>query len=208
MSSTLALRRPAIFYGWYIVGVALIAQFVAAGTSSYASGVFLKPMTENLGWSRADFSAVQTVSTFVTGALGLFVGVQMDRRGPRLLMLAGGIVSGAALMMLSSVHSLWQFYLISGVGQTAGNAMLGNLVVNVTVSRWFVARRGMAVAIASAGVSMGGVVMTPLSSWWVDQYGWQTDWVLMGLLVGHDPAIGLRDWGSRGCGPYARRYEP
>ncbi len=176
-------RRPAVFYGWYIVGVALVAQFVAAGTTSYVSGVFLKPMTTDLGWTRGDFSGVQTVSTFVTGALGLFIGVQIDRRGPRLLMFVGGILSGGALIMFSQVHNLWEFYLIRGVAQTAGNAMLGNLVVNVTLSRWFVARRGMAVAIASAGVSLGGVVMAPLAAWWVGAYGWQTAWILIGLLV-------------------------
>jgi OFA family oxalate/formate antiporter-like MFS transporter len=181
--SSIAVRRPAVFYGWYIVGVALVAQFVAAGTSNYAAGVFLKPMTQDLGWSRGDFSAVQTVSTFVMGLLGLFIGVQVDKRGPRILMFAGGILSGAALVLLGAVHNLWQFYLVRGVGQTAGNAMLGNLVVNVTLSRWFVARRGMAVAIASAGVSMGGVLMAPLASWWVDAYGWREAWVLMGLLV-------------------------
>ncbi|HXH20527.1 MAG TPA: MFS transporter [Dehalococcoidia bacterium] len=178
-----ALRRPAIFYGWYIVGVALVAQFISAGTSAYAAGVFLKPMTEDLGWSRGDFSAVQTVSTVVMGALGLFVGVQVDKRGPRPLMLAGGVISGASLILLSRVESLWQFYLIRGIGHTAGNALLGNLVVNVTVARWFVVRRGMAVSIASAGVSMGGVLMAPLASWWVEAYGWQTAWVLTGLLV-------------------------
>jgi sugar phosphate permease len=181
--TSIALRRPAVFYGWYIVGVALVAQFISAGTSAYAAGVFLKPMTEDLGWSRADYSAVQTVSTVVSGALGLFVGVQVDRRGPRPLMLAGGVIAGAALILLSRVDSLWQFYLVRGVGHTAGNALLGNLVVNVTVARWFVVRRGMAVAIASAGVSMGGVLMAPLASWWVEQYGWQTAWVLTGILV-------------------------
>jgi OFA family oxalate/formate antiporter-like MFS transporter len=163
--------------------VALLAQFVSAGTSSYASGVFLKPMTTDLGWSRADFSAVQTVSTCVMGGLGLFVGIQLDRRGPRLLMFVGGILAGASMIMLSSVHHLWQFYLIRGIGQTAGNAMLGNLVVNVTLSRWFVARRGLAVAIASAGVSMGGVLLTPMVSWWVTDYGWRTAWVMLGFMV-------------------------
>lgn len=178
-----AEKRPPVFYGWYIVAVALVAQFVSAGTQAYAIGVFLKPMTHDLGWSRQAFSAVQTVSTFVSGAVGLFIGVQIDRRGPRHLMFLGGVISGIALMALSTVHSLWQFYLIRGVGQTIGNAMLGNLVVNVTVSKWFVARRGIAVAIGSAGVSLGGVLMAPLVSWWITDYGWRTSWMILGFVV-------------------------
>jgi sugar phosphate permease len=183
MRLSLPRHRPTIFYGWYIVGVALVAQFVAMGTQAYAIGVFLKPMTHDLGWSRESFSAVQTVSTFVMGAIGLFVGGMIDRRGPRLLMFFGGIIAGAALIGTSRVQELWQFYLLRGVAQTIGNAMLGNLVVNVTVARWFVARRGMAVSIASAGVSLGGVLMAPVVAMWVDAYGWRTSWVLLGIVV-------------------------
>jgi len=183
MRLSLPWHRPAIFYGWYIVGVALVAQFVAMGTQAYAIGIFLKPMTHDLGWSRESFSAVQTVSTFVMGAIGLFVGGMIDRRGPRLLMFFGGIIAGAALIGTSRVQELWQFYLLRGVAQTIGNAMFGNLVVNVTVARWFVARRGMAVSIASAGVSLGGVLMAPVVAMWVDAYGWRTSWVLLGIVV-------------------------
>lgn len=176
------LRRPE-YYGWYIVGVALVAQFVAMGTQTYASTVFLKPMTADLDWSRSEFSAVQTVSTAVMGGVGFLVGALIDRRGPRPLMLAGGIICGTALIVTSQVQELWQFYLARGVAQTVGNALLGNLVVNVTLSRWFIARRGMAVAIASSGVSLGGVLMTPMVSFVVDSHGWRAGWVFLGILV-------------------------
>ena len=176
-------RGPRAFYGWYIVGVALVAQFVAVGTQTYASTVFLKPMTEELGWTRSEFSAVQTVSTVVMGVVGFVVGALIDRRGPRLLMLVGGVICGFALIATSQVQELWQFYLARGVAQTVGNAMLGNLVVNVTISKWFIARRGMAVAIASAGVSLGGVLMTPVVSFVVDHWGWRDAWMALGVMV-------------------------
>src|SRR5829696_7859910 len=75
--------RPRLFYGWYIVGVALLAQCVMSGTQAFTSGLFLTPMTQELGWSRESFSAVQTVSTVVMGGLGLLIGGMVDRRGPR-----------------------------------------------------------------------------------------------------------------------------
>jgi len=177
------LRHPVKFYGWYIVAVALVAQFVAVGTQTYASTVFLKPMTQDLGWTRSQFSAVQTVSTVVMGVVGFVIGALIDRRGPRRLMLIGGVVCGAALIATSRVEDLWQFYLARGVAQTIGNALLGSLVVNVTLSKWFIARRGMAVAIASSGVSLGGVLMTPLVSAIIDQWGWRDAWVALGVMV-------------------------
>lgn len=140
-------------------------------------------MTQDLGWSRGEFSAVQTVSTFIMGTVGFVIGGTIDRRGPRRLMLIGTVVCACSLAMTSQVNTAWQFYLARGVGQTVGNALLGNLVVNVTVAKWFVVRRGMAISIASAGVSLGGVLMTPLAAWWIDLYGWRSGWVMLGVLV-------------------------
>lgn len=176
-------RGSTPFYGWYIVGAALAAQFISAGTQAYVGGVFLKPMTDDLGWSRSQFSAVQTVSTFVMGTVGFVIGSQIDQRGPRRLMLIGTAICASSLMLTSQVHAAWQFYLIRGVGQTVGNALLGNLVVNVTVAKWFVVRRGLAVSIASAGVSLGGVIMAPLTAWWIHEYGWRSGWVMIGFVV-------------------------
>ena len=175
--------RSPLFFGWYIVGIAFVAQFVSAGTQVYAAGVFLKPMTTDLGWSRGQYSLVQTVSTVVMGVVGFSIGARIDKQGPRLLMFIGGIICGASLIATSQVHNLWEFYLARGVAQTVGGAMLGNLVVNVTVARWFVARRGMAISIASAGVSLGGVLLTPVVGWWVGDYGWREAWVFLGIMV-------------------------
>ncbi|MSQ41994.1 MAG: MFS transporter [Dehalococcoidia bacterium] len=178
-----ALRRPRIFYGWYIVGAALVAQFVGAGTQAWAAGVLLKPMTTDLGWSREAFSAVQTVSTFVSGGMGLLIGVLVDRRGPRALMLIGALIAGIAMCATSLVHELWQFYLIRGITQTIGMAMIGGLVVNVTVAKWFVARRGMAIAMASLGTSLAGVLLAPLLSLFVAAYDWRAAWIALGVTV-------------------------
>jgi len=140
-------------------------------------------MTYELGWSREGFSAVQTFSTVVMGGLGFLLGGLIDRRGPRPLMLLGSAIAGAALVGTSRVQTLWQFYLLRGCAQTVGMAMLGNLVVNVTVSKWFIARRGMAVAIASVGVSLGGVLIAPLAAGWIQDYGWRSTWILLGLIT-------------------------
>ncbi|MFN0146929.1 MAG: MFS transporter [Dehalococcoidia bacterium] len=184
MATTLTVpRRSRLFYGWYIVAVAIVAQFVAVGTQMFAAGVFLKPMTTDFGWSRESFAAVQTLSLAVSGVVGIFIGGILDRRGPRLLMLAGGVISGATLAATALVDTYWQFVLLRGIAQTIGIALCGNLVVNVTVSRWFVRRRGTAVALASVGISLAGVLMVPLLSRWVNSYGWQSGWVMLGVLV-------------------------
>lgn len=178
------LARPRhIYYGWYIVAAAVVAQFVAVGMQNYSAGVFLKPMSSDLGWSREDYANAQTLGTFVMGGLGLFIGGVIDRRGARPLMIVGAIVGGLSLLGLSRVHTLGQFYLLRGIGVTVGAIGIGNLVVNVTVSKWFVRNRGMAVAMASAGVSLSGVVLTPVAQALVDHAGWRDAWVILGVGV-------------------------
>jgi sugar phosphate permease len=186
MARIIALHLPrphGIYYGWYIVAAAVVAQFVAVGMQAYTAGVFLKPMAADLGWSREDYANAQTIGTFVTGGLGLFVGGLIDRRGARPLMIAGALLSGLCLIGLSRVHELWQFYLLRGVGITLGAMGVGNLVVNVTVAKWFVRRRGLAVAVSSMGVSLSGVVLVPVAQALIDHVGWRQAWVIFGVAV-------------------------
>jgi MFS family permease len=59
--------------------------------------------------------------------------------------------------------------------------MVGNLVVNVTLSKWFVEFRGRAVALAAMGVSFAGVLLTPLATWAIDIFGWRVAWQILAV---------------------------
>ena len=73
----------AVFYGWYIVAVGCLVSMMSMGVSAYGLGVFITPMTDELGWSRTDISLGQTLSTGVMGFLGVAIGGLVDRRGGR-----------------------------------------------------------------------------------------------------------------------------
>ncbi len=182
----LAVRLPRprrIYYGWYIVFAAIAVQMVAVGLQSYSSGVFLKPMTHDLGWSREQYANGQTIGTFVMGGLGLYIGGLLDRQGARPLMIAGALVGGLSLIGMARIHSLREYYLLRGLAFAVGSVGMGNLVINVTISKWFVRNRGMAIALASAGVSLGGVVMTPVAQALVDRFGWREAFVILGVVL-------------------------
>lgn len=176
-------RRPRVFYGWYIVAGAFLAQMMQAGLSVYAGGVFLVPMTEELGWSRTEFTLAQTTGQIVSGAVGFFVGAHVDRRGGRGVMLAGGALVTGTLFALSQVQELWQWLLLRGLLFMAGAALIGNLVVNVTLSKWFVDLRGRAIGIGAVGFSLGGILIAPPLTAFVDGYGWRGGWQMLALVV-------------------------
>ncbi len=169
--------KPARYYGYPLLAAAFVAQFVSLGIYSYVLGSFMGPMTEDLAWSRADFTLTRTIGQIIMALVGFVVGARVDAVGARPIMAVGAIILSASLYFHSEVDSLLAWWLLNGVALTCGCAMVGNLVVNVTLSKWFVLHRGKAIAIAAMGVSMGGIVITPFITWLIDTVGWREAWI-------------------------------
>ncbi|MQA01051.1 MAG: MFS transporter [Dehalococcoidia bacterium] len=176
------LGRP-VFYGWYIVGLAFVAAMMSSGIQAYSLGVFITPMTEELGWSRTDISLGQTISTGMMGVLGLFIGGTLDRRGGRGLMIGGAVLAGLGFILLGQVRELWQYYLVKGGVVTLGMVGMGAMVVNVAVSNWFVRRRGRAIAISAMGISVAALLLPTVASAMITAYGWRAAWAVIGVAV-------------------------
>ena len=172
----------AIYFGYYIVGAALIAQFISVGAQASVSGVFFDPMKDALGWTRTEFTYAQTINRFLMAFAGVWIGVYVDRLGGRPVMIVGTLVLTAALFSVSMIDELWQWLLLRGVVFAFGAAMVGNLVVNVTLSKWFVERRGRAIAVAAMGVSLAGVVWPPLMTWIISEVGWRGGWQALAAI--------------------------
>ncbi|MBM3138656.1 MAG: MFS transporter [Chloroflexi bacterium] len=176
-----AARRPRIYYGYWLVVVAFIAQFVSVGAQNYVFGPFFKPMTDDLGWTRSEYTLARTLGQFVFAFAGLMIGAYVDRHGGRRLMRVGVAILVASMVACSYVTELWQWWLLNGLALTAGAAMMGNLVVNVTLAKWFVEKRGRAAGFASMGVSFAGVALTPFATVLIDEVGWRAAWRLLAL---------------------------
>ena len=174
------MSRPS-YYGYWLIVAAFIAQFVSVGAQSYVIGPFMIPMTTELGWTRAEFTLPRTIGQVVMAFTGFFIGSLVDRKGARGFMLGGVVILSVALFLLSKVNALWQWILLNGVVLTIGASLIGNLVVNVTLAKWFVDFRGRAIAFAAMGVSFAGVLLTPLATWAIDLYGWRTGWQLLSI---------------------------
>ena len=183
------VKSPWFFYGYYLVAVALVAQFVSSGTQTYVTGVFLKPMTVELEWTRSEFGWAQTVSRFAMALIGFFVGAHVDKGRARGMMVIGCTILGAGLMLTSVIQDVgwftayYQWLLLRGVFFTIGAALISNLVVNVTLSKWFVEKRGRMVGISSMGVSLGGVLLPTPMTWVVEEFGWRVGWQVLAVMA-------------------------
>lgn len=175
--------KRGFYYGYWLILAAAVGQFATVGPMNYVPGVFLKPMTEDFGWSRSEFTLALTIGQFVLAGAGFFIGAYVDRHGGRRPMLLGTTLMVLALLGLTQVQAFWQWLVLHGLLVTVGGALAGNLVVNVTLSKWFVERRGRAIAMASMGVSLAGIVYPPAITAAVDQMGWRDAWLVLAIVT-------------------------
>ena len=208
---TFATPRARWYYGYWLVVAGLIANFVATGTDTLISGVFLVPMTDELGWTRSEYTYAPTVGRFVMSFVGFFLGAYLDRWGGRRFMFIGSTLLAVALFSLSEVTTLWQWILIRGVLSAAGAGLLGSLVVNVMLSKWFVERRGRVIAVAAMGASFAGVILPPISNILIETWGWRTAWRIIAIaavvLVYPLASLVRRQPEDRGLNPDGRSNE-
>jgi predicted MFS family arabinose efflux permease len=172
--------RGQIFYGWVVLGASALVVCLGMGTL-FSLGVFLKPMEETMGWSRSAIGAVALLNWIFMGIGSFAGGALSDRIGSRITTVAGGALLGLGLVLASQVSAIWQLHLTFGV-------MVGLAVgafyapLSATATRWFTTNRGLAVAIVSAGIGVGILVVAPLARWLTTLFDWRVAMLVLGDL--------------------------
>ena len=171
------------FYGWYIVGVGILVNI--AGTFAFSStlSIFLKPITQELGVSRGAFSLIRTFEIGVAAMIVPLLGSWIDRYGGRGVLVLGVLMEGAGLLLSSLVQSFWQFVLVRCSLVIAGEALLGSLVINVTIAQWFVRKRGRAMGIANLGTGIAKFSIPLLAASLFVLIGWRGTWAVFGVVA-------------------------
>jgi sugar phosphate permease len=179
---SVAPPRSGIFYGWIILGASVMAVALASGVSFWAFGLYIDPLEDEFGWSRAEVTGGFSVSLLVAGLAGPLVGRWVDVSGPRRVVLIGGVLSAITFGLLSATSSLWQWYAFLSV-----NALFRDLILFIPfqalISRWFDRRRGLAVGILGTGFSAGGFLVVPLMRVVIDETGWDGSFLVSGVVV-------------------------
>jgi MFS family permease len=140
-------------------------------------------MTDDLAWSSTQYTLGGSAAFVFGGVAGFVIGPLVDKHGARPLMLVGTVCYAAALFGMSRQHELWQFILLSMLAGGAGVSLVGPLVVNVTLSKWFVRRRGWAIALGSIGISLSGLITPVTMTQVVDSIGWRDAYVVLAIAI-------------------------
>lgn len=171
------------FYtGWRVLAGSFVCAALAIGFVTYTFGMFVVPVTEEFGISRASFNNGVIAFMLGMGIMSPFVGRLLDRFSARKVMVAGAVSFGVAMMLASRSSSLWQMLLLIFVLVSFGSTACGILGANTVVVRWFERRRGRALGILALCTSVGGFVAQPLAALLIESFGWRDALFLLGLI--------------------------
>jgi len=143
-----------MYYGWVIVWVT-VASAIASGVNVNPTiGVFVKPLAEEFGWSRSLIAGAVAIGTILGGVLALVVGPIIDKFGARWVLFVGFLLMGGLLILLSGIWNLWQFYAIIIMTRLLLQGII-NLTNQTVLAKWFVRKRGRALAYGNLGQRFG-----------------------------------------------------
>ena len=176
------LIRQRIFYGYIIVAACFIVLYMLWGMVLNTLPIFLKPIVEDMDWGRGPFLVALICGAIGTTVSAPIAGRMLDRVGARPVMGAGAAIIGIGLMTGSRINHLWQLYTVFafvGCGLMCATIIPCSLIIG----NWFVSRRGTAMSAAFVGTSVGGMIMSPVADWIIQNYGWRTAFAFSGISI-------------------------
>jgi MFS family permease len=145
--------------------------------------VFLKPISENFGWDRAQVVSVYSLTWLAGGLMAPVVGRLFDRHGPRTVYSLGLLLLGGAFLVASHAQALWQFQLSVGLCVGIGIAFIGNVPNSILLGRWFGPRLPTAMAVVYSAMGAGVLVLLPASQILIDHVGWRGAYQIFGIVA-------------------------
>ena len=175
-------EKSGIFWGWFVVAGVFIILSASYG-SRYCFGVFVRPMFVEYQWSMTIISFGASINLFMYAVGGILSGWLLDRMAPRWIMTFGSVIAATGFVMVSFIQTPLQFYLSYGVLCGLGSAGIGVVVGSSSVGKWFIRKRGVAVGIASMGIGVGTMILTPVAGYIVKNYDWRNGFIFFGILI-------------------------
>lgn len=180
-----------MFYGWRIVSVVFLTNFISVGLVFYSYGVFFKALVADFGGSRFGVATGIAVMQLTIAAVSPRLGRLVDRGSIRLIICGGALLMAMGFVAASRIDALWQFSAIMGTLLALGSVMMGAIPGSTLIANWFRERRGIALGVAGMGISLSGFAMAPVATRLIGSIGWRNTFLVYaaGTLVTVIPAV-------------------
>lgn len=142
--------------------------------------VFLLPISQSLGWDRAEIISIYSLAALAGGLSAPVIGRLFDRSGPRAVYSLGLLLLGGAFLAAAYAQQLWQFQFSLGLCVGLGIACIGNVPNSILLGRWFGPKLPTAMAVVYSATGAGVLILLPLSQVLIDRMGWRGAYQIFG----------------------------
>ncbi len=171
------------FYGWIIVTITMVAGVLAAGVSNITMAVVLKPISEDLGWSRSLTAAAITAGALLGGLCSPLFGPLADRLGPRFLLPLGGALVGLFAFGVGLSREPWQFYATFVPARALTEFLLCGMISFTAVTNWFYLKRPRAMGLVAMATPLGSAALSLVYQFFVTHYGWRAAFFALAMAL-------------------------
>ena len=188
-----SIRKPNIFYGWWIVLSAGIVQWYSSAVFWRGFPPFFDAILSTFGWSTAATGAAVSIQRSESGLISPFVGTVIKKFGPKKVMAFGIFLTGGSFIWMSRMQELWEFYCAITI-LTLGMSFGTFIIFLAVVGNWFHKNRGKAISMLMAGAGLGGITI-PLIVLGIEEFGWRNMIFSVGLgfwILGFPTSLVLR----------------
>lgn len=173
-------KRP-LDYRWIVLAACLIFLTTSSGMR-FSFGVFFKPLEQDFALTRAQTSGVFSLLGLASSVFALLAGIALDKYGPKAVYAVMGLFTALSLFLTSRAESLSHLYLTYSLLLAIGTGP-GYVVVTSMASKWFPDKRGLAIGIATSGIGLGTVIMSPVADRLIAGYGWRGSYLALAAIA-------------------------
>jgi MFS family permease len=173
-----------VYFGWYVVAIAMVSWAVVCGSSFASFGIFVHPVSKDLNLTRAEMNTALILMNLGNALLAPFVGPLLDRFSPRRAVIGGGVLFATFFIGLGLSRSILLSSVLLALVFPTAYLVACSISMTMLIARWFTVHRGRAMTLAGVGMSLGNVFVTLAMGFLVKTYEWRTALIIAGAAVG------------------------
>ena len=174
---------PKFFYGYVLAGYAFSVSFLVSSFFLHTRGIFFPLWMDDFGVGRTEIALVISLTLFTGSCLAPFLGYLIDRFPLKAIISVGAAWMAIGYLLLRNVQSYQGFFAVLLCFQGVAWGTMGPLMQTKLMVNWFTRNRGMALGIAMMGMSVAGIVMPTVATFFATELGWRDTYGLYSLVL-------------------------
>lgn len=175
-------NRKRVHYAWWILlGLVIMVGFAKGGIMT-AGGLFLTPVTEDLGMGIGSLSVYFGISSIVTMIFLPIAGKMIAKYNIRVILVASIILEAGSFAMFGFMNSVWGWYAFA-IPMAIGSTFVTQIAGPVLINNWFKKHNGLAIGIMVASGGAFGAILQPMAGNLIASGGWRSAYITLGVIV-------------------------